>query len=517
MKTNFSLIIKTFTALLFCQNAFAQFGINSITTNSTDLPTSNIIINRKGAGVQSMYAGLSNRWDSVGTNFNVIFNASNADKISITDIEVAGLGRASSLPFSPLVKVRRVANSIVGHNGDHFPFFAAVNAVPTSSENTGTFLVSAPEVLSMESALVSNNINTGYDNIFQNNNANVHYGNVERIDFIFPNGFIPDAGADLSKVGFTICDGGDDGNAFKIAGIKTINSVNNPTGYQPLTSITTANYGSKLLSTFKDFAIFQKDPTFNANESRPSVVVNQNMRGTFVSLAHLGFTDGQMIYGFSIFANDILATSTEAYLLDYEGYPTNTNSADMLDLVNSVGVYSINQVVVLSSSTLLTATLQHSKVSLQWNAASITGAQKVFLQRASDNMVYSNLTEITPNQQSYIDETAREDIAYYRLKIISVGGAVKYSNIQIIRSMLFGTNIFPTVTNSQLIIASNTFVPNKSIVISIYNMEGKLVHTQTKKPSSYINMDVSNLQNGMYIISISQNNNLVTREKFIKR
>ncbi len=513
----FSKIIKTIAVLFFCQNAFAQFGINSIITNNTDLPTSTTIFNRKGAGVQSMFAGLANRWDSVGTNFDIIFNSSNADNISVADIDIAGVGIGTRLPFSPFVKVRRVANSQVGHTEDHFPYFAAVSTAPLSNETVGTFLVNAPEVTSMETALVSNNLNTGYDNIFQNNNINVHYGNIERIDFVFPTGFIPSAGSDLNKVGFTIYDGGDDGNAFKMAGIKTLNNLNDPTNYiTPIATITAANYGNKLLSTFKDFVIFQKDPTFNLNESRPSVVVNQNMRGTFVSLASLGFIDGQKVYGFSIFANDVPASSTEAYLLNYEGYPTNTNSEDMLDLVNSVGVYSVNQAVVLSSSTVLTAVSQNSKVLLQWNVASLVDAQNVYLQRASGNMVYNNLTEINNNQHSFIDETARGDISYYRLKIITVGGAVKYSNIQLVRNNFSDTQIFPTVVSDQLYITSNTIAINKPISVSIFNVDGKLVQSMSKTASRSMNVDVSYLPKAMYIISVSQNNEVVSKQKFIK-
>jgi Secretion system C-terminal sorting domain len=517
MKPTLSFVIQLLAVLFFSQNTFAQLGITTISTVSNNIPTADTIFNRKGAGVQSMFSGLSGRWDSTGTNFKVVFNAGNTDNIAITDIDVAGLGIGTRLPFAAIAKVKRVANAQVGHNGDHFPYFAAVNSLPSATETSGTFLLNAPEVTSMETALVSNNINTGYDNVFQNNNVNVHYGNIERIDYIFSTGFIPAAGADLTKIGFTIYDGGDDANAFKIGGIKSLNNLLDPTGYiTPIASVSPANFGNKLLSSFTDFVIFQKDPDFNICESRPSIKVNQNMRGVFVSLANLGFTDGQKVYGFSIFANDIPASSTEAYLLNYEGYPTNSNSNDMLDLVNSLGVYSFNQTVVLSSATVLTASLQQSKVLLQWNTASLLDAQKVYVQRASGNMVYSNLAEINSNQPSFIDETAREDIAYYRLKIITLSGAIKYSNIQVIRSKFSDTQIFPTVANHQLYITSNSIAVNKPISISIFNLDGKLIQSISKTASNSMSVDVTNLQKAMYIISVTQNDNIIIRQKFIK-
>jgi hypothetical protein len=518
MKSKLSIVFKTFIALLFCQNLFAQFGITSISTTNINTPTSDTIFNRKGAGVLSLMAGLEGRWDSAGTNFKVVFNDGNADNIAITDINIEVLGIGTRLPLTMLAKVRRVANNLVNNIGDHFPYFAKVTTAPSSTETSGTFLINAPEITSMETALVSNNINTGYDNIFQNNNANIHYGNIERIDFVFPAGFTPEAGADLRKIGFTIYDGGSDGNPFKIGGIKALNNINDPSRYiTPLASIASSNYGNKLLSPFVDFVIFQKDPNFNICESRPSVKINQNMRGVFVSLASLGFANGQKVYGFSIFADDIPETSTETYLLNYEGFPTNSNNSDMLDLVNSVGVYSFNQAVVLSSATLLTASLQNLKVLLQWNVASLADAQKIYLQRASSNMVYSDLSEIDINQSSFADETNRETVAYYRLKIITTNGVIRYSNVQLIRSKFSDTQIFPTVTNNQLNIISNSIELNKPITISIFNVDGKLLQSITKSASKTMNIDVAHLQKAIYIISITQNDAIVIRKKFIKQ
>ncbi len=517
MKPKLLLIIKLSTLLFFTTNVSAQFGITIINTISNNLPNADTIFDRKGAGVQSMYSGLSGRWDSANTNFKLLFNAGNTDNISIADISITEVGVGTRLPYTAIAKVRRVVNAQIANTGDHFPYFAAVQSAPSPIETTGTFLINAPEVTSMETALVSNNINIGYDNIFQNNNLNVHYGNIERIDYIFPNGFMPEAGSDFRKIGFTIYDGGEDGNPFKIAGIRALNNLKDPVGYvTPLTSITNANYGNKLLSPFVDFVIFQKDPDFNVCESRPSITVKQNMRGVFVSLASLGFTDGQKVYGFSIFANDIPPASTEEYLMDYENFPTNSNSADMLDLVNSIGLYTFDQAVVLSSQTILNATLQNSKVLLQWNTASLADAQKVYLQRASGNMVYNNLAEINSNQPSFIDETIRGDISYYRLKIITISGAVKYSNIQLIRSTFSDTQIFPTVANDQLYITSNTIVVNKPLIISIFNVDGKLVKSICKTASRSMSVEVAYLQKAMYIIRVTQNDEVVIQQKFIK-
>ena len=83
MKPKSLVIFQTAMALFFCQSVFAQIGITSIVTASSNLPTSDIILDRKGAGIRNSFADLSNRWDSINTNFKLVFNAGIADSEEI--------------------------------------------------------------------------------------------------------------------------------------------------------------------------------------------------------------------------------------------------------------------------------------------------------------------------------------------------------------------------------------------------------------------------------------------------
>ncbi len=515
MKPKSLVIFQTAMALFFCQSVFAQIGITSIVTASSNLPTSDIILDRKGAGIRNSFADLSNRWDSINTNFKLVFNAGIADSVSISDINVASIGLATRLPFNAIAKVRRVANAEITHTQDHYSFWATTLSAPAPTDNSGTFLLDAPEITSMEAALVSNNINTGYNNIFQNNSLNVHYGNIERIDYIIPDGFTLAIGSDLSKIGFTIYDRGI-GNSFKIGAIKSINTTKDPIDFiTPILDVNASDFGNDLLATESSYIVFQNDALYSGCESRPSIKMSDNLRGVFISLADLGYVQGQTVYGFSLFASDISTSNGAAYLQDYSNFPTNTSDANMLDLANSIGIFSFNQ-VVLSSSTVLSASLQNNKVLLQWNTASFTDVNKVFLQKASGDLVYNNVTEIGINQSSFIDESIRANVSYYRLKIIKHNGEVKYSNIQLVHSKISNTQIFPTVASDMLYMSSNTIVANKPVSISMYNIDGKMVQSFTKMGSSTMNIEVNALQKGMYIISVMQNNDVIIRQKFIK-
>lgn len=514
MKQKYFTFIISSLCLVCNLNVFAQKGITSINTTSVNLQVQDTISNRHGAGVQSSIHGLSDRWDSAGSNFKLVFNAGNSDSLFITDASITG-STGNRLQIPTIAKVRRVSNSAVQNNGNHFSFWAASNSAPLPTENTGIFSINAPDLATMEAGLVSNNINTGFDNVFQNTSVNVHYGNVERIDYIFPNGITTNESVSLSKIGFIIYVYGA-GNPFNIAGISNLDLQKDPSDYSlPLVSVSGSDFGNDLLPTEQSFVIFQKDPLFYGSETRPSARRIANIKGVFISLAELGFTTGQKVYGFSLFANDVPANSTVAALLDFNSFPTNTNSNNMLDLVNSVGLYSFNQ-TVLSSPVLLRASVQNLSVVLEWNNESIVNAKKAILQRAGNNMIYYDLKEISSNQIAYTDLSLRTDISYYRLKVFEKNGGIKYSNIQYVNSNKKKAQIFPTVTNDMLYINAQNLKIDKPFTISIYNLDGKLVQTYNPKASSFINLNVSNLQKGMFVIVVAQNNETIISERFQK-
>jgi uncharacterized protein YaeQ len=67
-----------------------------------------------------------------------------------------------------------------------------------------------------------------------------------------------------------------------------------------------------------------------------------------------------------------------------------------------------------------------------------------------------------------------------------------------------------------LYITSNSIAINKPIAISIYNVDGKLIQSISKTASRSMSVDVAYLKKAMYIICITQNNEVVIRQKFIK-
>jgi hypothetical protein len=517
MRNKLTSVIKFILALFFCQNVCAQEAITNINTNNYNIVTSDSILNRKGAGVHST-SGLSGRWDSTGTNYKLVFNAGATDIKSVATINVSSItGIGVIVPLAAIATIKRLANAFVPHKEQHFAFWTATDAAPNATESDGTFLLNAPEITSMESALVSNNLNTGFDNIFQNTNENVHYGNVERIDYTIPSGFTISSGLDLNKIGFTIYARGD-GSSFKIAGIKNLTVFNEPSEYiVPLLSVSASHFGNDLLASNTEFVTFQKDGQFNDCESRPSEKINQNIKGVFISLSSLGYIAGETVYGFSLFADDIFVMGSSSYLLDHTEFPTNTSSASMLDLACGISLINFNQ-VILSSPTVLKASLQNKNILLKWNAETNSTVDKIFLQKAQSDMQFRDLTELSKTQSSFIDDSQNNtDFTYYRLKMIKQNGSFEFSNIQFINFKEKETSIFPTIATSILNVRSSAFSTNKPLSIKIYNLLGKLISSASASANSLFKIDISYLSEGMYLIAIAQNNEVIFTKQFLKK
>lgn len=513
-----------FVFLFFVNYGYSQIGVTSITTTSYNLTAPPTITNRLGAGVTQASNGVQTRFDSTGTNFTINFNTSaTADSIAVSTVTIASIGTGSLLNVNAIAKVRRVANANVPSAGEHYPFWATVSAgFPANNATTGTFNITAPEISTLENALVTNNISTGYDNVFQNTNANVHYANIERLDYVIPLGFTPSGSADLTRIGFTIYDRGT-GDPFKIAGIKALNASNDPSDYNVITAspfasclaVAGANFGANLLATNINYIIFQKDPRFNNSESRPSVSGNQNIRGVFISLASLGYTAGQTVYGFSLIPDDMATSTTVANLLNFSAYPTTTANTSILDLVNGLGVANFSQ-IVLSNNVKLTAKKVGKNVLLSWISNSSNLNASTILQRGLRTDNYINLTNLSVNSNSFLDTNPIDGTSFYRLKFIAADGKIDYSNAQVINTKKTGATIFPTIVSNMLFIKPDASFSNKPISIIIYSLDGKLINAVIESYNTLISFNTSHLTRGKYFIVLKQDNTKMVSQYFVK-
>lgn len=181
------------------------------------------------------------------------------------------------------------------------------------------------------SIMLANDLTRGSDNTFANGNT-ASDGNIERMDFVFTSGLSVSQG-----LAFAVLDRGAAGghDPFKIAAITGWDSVNNvPTSYGTLVS-QAANWGATNAVANFGYTLLRYSASDNggdannlATHNASAAGTNQGLEGVLFTGSALGLSNGQTIYGYSLFASDV--TGSGSTLIDYTNatyFPTNTAGA----------------------------------------------------------------------------------------------------------------------------------------------------------------------------------------------
>jgi hypothetical protein len=119
---------------------------------------------------------------------------------------------------------------------------------------------------------------------------------------------------------------------------------------------------------------------------------------------------------------------------------------------------------------------------------------------------------------SFIDNTPVRGINFYRLKVIDNGGHEKYSAVRNVRNE--GTAdiaVYPNPVKDLMLVNITSDKLDKAL-ISINDMNGKIVYTKIMNIAegmNYVNVNTSVMSSGTYVIKIQLNNDLVVK-KFSK-
>lgn len=478
------------TVLLFLvmhagMRGIAQAPVASIVTASQSAPTVSYL-GIKGAGLRQADNALRSNWDSSSTEFTVNYNTSStADITSISQFLVTGYSSYSiRMPANAIVKLRRKANSYVNDTSNHFNYWAKHSSVPANLSLSGTFNFTAPEIINPEDAFMTNNINSGYDNIFQNTISSLHAGNIERVDFIMPGGLRPLVSQDTAEGGVAVFDRGV-GDPFKIAAILSVDANKKPTSYGPLISVTAANFGPNLLSSSFDYCIITHDPKFN-NQSRPSSPDNQNIRGVYISLGRLGINLGQRFYGYSLFGPDVTTADP-----DWNNYPNNTNGSSMLDPINVMNVFgTVNTVLALPME--FNAERNDNKAELSYTIYNTKTNQYVAIERSFNGRDFSEIKHmpiVNSGTYQYTDILMAGRATYYRLKLVSTDGSFGYSEIRKLQMPgRTAVQIYPNPAKDKIWIDIPADWQQQKLTVRLIDVSGRVIQQQ-----HFENADISNL------------------------
>lgn len=315
-------------------------------------------------------------------------------------------------------------------------------------------------------------------------------------------------------------DGG--GNTFLAGGI-------NGDGGAPYTGATLGTPGSLILNggevkTFKN----SSDDIFGAKLFY-RVYKSGSPASSFVELdlpfnADLG--GGDQRWQKSDANVDILAMAAsngtwilEAYWTSPYNFGTHTD--------DNTGAYYSNTFMVTTlpvELTSFTATPEPKAVALNWTTSSEEHNASFEVQKSADGKNFETIgtiegagTSVVINTYNFTDESPVAGNSYYRLKQIDFDGTFEYSDIL---SVVFDTKItatiFPNPTSESLIVATEI---QEEVTIRVFNMNGQVVFQSMQNVDNQVEINLSTLTNGNYIIQVTTTNNqsIIYKGAFVKQ
>lgn len=197
-------------------------------------------------------------------------------------------------------------------------------------DNTGDIIDIDAEQQDNEEALYQSGLlNAGYDNILVNSATN--FANVERIDIIYYTGIVTSS---PSTAVFPIVErGGNDD--IKVAAISSLDANGDPNGYYS-TVVQVNNNGTSEWgnSGIAHLSLVMRRQDATSDPLPQATLGSQNIHGSAVSFADFGVAADEIVYGYSIFAEDVDEGTVD--ITDITEYPTNTGSASGLDLIAGI-------------------------------------------------------------------------------------------------------------------------------------------------------------------------------------
>jgi Glycosyl hydrolase family 9/Secretion system C-terminal sorting domain len=157
-------------------------------------------------------------------------------------------------------------------------------------------------------------------------------------------------------------------------------------------------------------------------------------------------------------------------------------------------------------------TTPQKTVRTTWTTAQERNLSRFELQRSRDAEHFNHVETIGAKNTTlktiytFEDKSANNGLWYYRLKMIDVAETFRYSNVV---SVDFGDKtlenwrIYPNPIKNNLVLENNT--PTNTIVqISVYNVLGQLVHTQTLATDALVtNIETAAWESGLFFLRLS--------------
>jgi hypothetical protein len=385
----------------------------------------------------------------------------------------------------------------------------------TTINTGGTVALIPPYDDSLERLFSEQIFNVGIDNNFQNATT-TNNNNVERVDVLLPGGV---SATDVTKAGFVVFDRGAGGghDSFYIAAVKTLDASGNPSAYYNAVSVTPAEYGSNVGGAVNHLVLRE-----NPGDGHLLIMnntANQNRDGVLLRFADLGVTNNTIIYGYSLFGDDV-KVSPATNLVNYTNatnFPTASDYANGgLDQVAVTGLWvsKASYVVLADRVNSFGAVLTgDGSVRLNWDLGVTDDLRELVVERSGNGTDFSPLLELTDpagGQQTAVDDHPLAGQSFYRLELVDQAGVVvSYSAVSSVTTggvAAFVLGLYPDpVQNRQLWLTSQGF-KDEPYILRILDLSGKQMLKQGLTGSPGLSLPINLpplLPAGMYVLQLT--------------
>lgn len=155
-------------------------------------------------------------------------------------------------------------------------------------------------------------------------------------------------------------------------------------------------------------------------------------------------------------------------------------------------------------------------VEISWNVLNEDGVVRYEIEKSNNRMQFTSIGSVQASNKSsyqFIDLAAQSNLSYYRLKITSSNGQVRYSDILAVKAGVANSiAMYPNPVVNSL----NITGLSNATTIKIFNTTGQLVAIE-KTSANTLSLDVTALKPGLYMMQVLKNGEVATQQRFVRQ
>lgn len=169
-----------------------------------------------------------------------------------------------------------------------------------------------------------------------------------------------------------------------------------------------------------------------------------------------------------------------------------------------------------------TTTKISSGIKLNWSTTTEPGLDHFEVEKSYNNSIWKTIALVSERKNSnttanyeFVDdkEVNGGDNIYYRIKQITVHGAVNYSPIRFVQTISV-VSVYPNPATKNVTVS--WVGSNRAQQIKLFNHSGKLINVPYSANTNRAELNIGHLPAGIYVLALTTNNN-TTYSKLVKQ